>query len=193
MTKKLDIFSQVRALEGWQSVAFSAALLERMLPNYQLFCEVNAFEGYSTLRNCLDVVWRWLLDPKQKVNFAVQLENVELHTPDPQHFDAWGVYPAVDAAIGLAACLQLILGEDPQGAVVVSKLSQGSVEAFLFASNQADENTVKQHPLMQYEVTLQQSMLSLITEMPIKKALLPALKNAALEESMSNIGLEITG
>ena len=34
---KLTIFQQVRELETWQSVAFSAALLERMLPNYQLF------------------------------------------------------------------------------------------------------------------------------------------------------------
>ena len=36
--QKLNTFGRVRALEGWKAVAFGAALLERMLPNYTLFC-----------------------------------------------------------------------------------------------------------------------------------------------------------
>lgn len=191
MTKKLDIFSQVRALEGWKAVAYSAALLERMLPNYELFDDVNGLGGYVTLRHCLDLVWTWLTDPKQKINFAVHLEKVELLTPDPAAFDAWGVFPAVDAAIGLAACVQLVLGEDPQGAVVVSKLSQGSVEAFLFATEQADETDVKQHPLMQFELALQQSLLFCLAQGESRAHVLSQLKQLALEDEVSNIGLEI--
>ena len=50
---RLTIFQQVRDLETWQSVAFSAALLERMLPNYQLFCEATEFADPSPYRNSL--------------------------------------------------------------------------------------------------------------------------------------------
>ena len=39
--QKLNTFGRVRALEGWKAVAFGAALLERMLPNYALFCDLT--------------------------------------------------------------------------------------------------------------------------------------------------------
>ena len=190
-TQKLNTFGRVRALEGWKAIAFSAALLERMLPNYALFCDVIESDNAATLRNCLNAIWESITSPKSKFNIAVQLEKVELATPDTADYDFFGVYPAIDAAIGLAGLLNLMAGDDPQGAVVVSKLSQGSVEAYLLSSGEATEETIKTHPLMAFEVTIQNALLDCVESHTYPAKAVQALKEIALEEGMSNIGLEL--
>jgi len=189
--QKLNTFARVRALEGYKAIAFSAALLERMLPNYALFCEVSQFGDADGLRNCLNLVWESIKAPKSKFNIAVQLEKVEVATPDISDFDTYGVYPAIDAAIGLSALLNLIAGDDPQGAVVVSKLSQGSVEAYLLATGEADEESVKHHPLMEFEVAIQNDLLTCVEQGKSPSATADAAKALALQEGISNIGLDL--
>lgn len=193
MNKKLNIFQQVRDLEGWHAVAFSATLLERMLPNYVLFCDATEFADPAQYRNSLNAIWEWLAVPKAKINFTVQLEKIEELVPDASDFDNYGVYPAIDVAMSMSACMLLIQGEDPQGAVVVSKLSQGGVEAFIEASE--DENIsdmqIKQHPLMQWEIETQQELLIFLSKCPKNAASCKQLKQLATSEGMTNIGLEI--
>lgn len=193
MNKKLNIFQQVRELEGWHAVAFSATLLERMLPNYVLFCDATEFADPAQYRNSLNAIWEWLAVPKAKINFTVQLEKIEELVPDANDFDNYGVYPAIDVAMSMSACILLIQGEDPQGAVVVSKLSQGGVEAFIEAST--DENIsdmeIKQHPLMQWEIETQQELLIFLSKCPKNAASCKQLKQLATSEGMTNIGLEI--
>nr|WP_252732181.1 YjaG family protein [Paraglaciecola arctica] len=193
MNKKLNIFQQVRDLEGWHAVAFSATLLERMLPNYVLFCDATEFADPAQYRNSLNAIWEWLAVPKAKINFTVQLEKIEELVPDASDFDNYGVYPAIDVAMSMSACMLLIQGEDPQGAVVVSKLSQGGVEAFIEASE--DENIsdmqIKQHPLMQWEIETQQELLIFLSKCPKSAASCKQLKQLATSEGMTNIGLEI--
>lgn len=189
--QKLNTFGRVRALEGWKAVAFGAALLERMLPNYALFCEVTETGDATGLRNCLNLVWESLKSPKSKFNVAVQLEKVEVATPDTSEFDNYGVYPAIDAAIGLAGLLNLVAGDDPQGAVVISKLSQGSVEAYLLATDEADDESVKSHPLMEFEVEVQNELLDYVEQAKYPDKAVDEMKQLALEAGISNIGLEM--
>lgn len=191
---KLTIFQQVRELETWQSVAFSAALLERMLPNYQLFCEATEFADPSPYRNSLNVIWEWLAHPKTKINFAAQLEKVEANVPDPNDYDSIGVYPAIDTAMSMSALILLLMGEDLQGAVVVSKLAQGTVETFVEATSDDEltDEEIKQHPLMQWEIEIQQELLALLANSPKNGETCKALKAIAIGEGMSNIGIDIT-
>jgi uncharacterized protein YjaG (DUF416 family) len=193
LKKKLNIFQQVRELEGWHAVAFSATLLERMLPNYVLFCEATEFADPAQYRNSLNSIWEWLAVPKAKINFSVQLEKVEDAVPDAVNFDNYGVYPAIDMAMSLSATILLIQGEDPQGAVVVSKLSQGGVEAFIEASTEEDISDVdiKQHPMMQWEVETQQELLIFLSTCAKNSESCKHLKQLATAEGMSNIGLAI--
>jgi len=193
LNNKLTVFQQVRELKGWQAVAFAATLLERMLPNYQLFCEATEFADPSQYRNSLNSIWEWLATPKAKINFTVQLEKVESAVPDAADFDNYGVYPAIDAAMSMSATILLIQGEDLQGAVVVSKLSQGGVEAFIEATAESELNDldIKRHPLMQWEISLQQELLVLINNSPKNSQTCKSLKELALREGMSNIGIEI--
>lgn len=193
LNKKLNIFQQVRELEGWHAVAFSATLLERMLPNYILFCEATEFTDPAQYRNSLNAIWEWLAVPQAKINFAAQLEKVEDAVPDASDFDNYGVYPAIDMAMSLSATILLIQGEDLQGAVVVSKLSQGGVEAFIEASSEEEisDLEIKQHPLMQWEIETQQELLIFLAKCPKNAASCKHLKQLATAEGMSNIGLEI--
>ena len=191
MTTKLSTFAQVRALEGADAIAFSAALLQRMVPNYQLFCELTEFAEPDTLTKCLDLIWESLCSPKSKINFATQLEKVEEATPDVSDYDSFGVYPALDAAIAMSSAINLIMKVDPHGAVVVSKLSQGSVEAYLLASGEATEDDVKTHPLMQFEIAIQQELLDAVTTKAPMTQKVAKLKGIAASEGISNIGLEI--
>ena len=190
MNNKLNIFQQVRDLEGWRAVAFAATLVERMYPNYALFCQACDYEGEQQFRKTLNSIWEWLAVPKAKINSAVHLEKIELATPDSADFDNFGVYPAIDAAISLSSILLLMMGEDEQGAVVVSKLSQGSVEAFLDATQEQQED-IKQHPLMQWEIAFQQDLLALIGSTKTNADTVKALKKMATEEGISNIGIEM--
>ena len=191
MTTKLSTFAQVRALEGADAIAFSAALLQRMVPNYQLFCELTEFAEPDTLSKCLDLIWESLCSPKSKINFATQLEKVEEATPDVSDYDSFGVYPALDAAIAMSSAINLIMKVEPHGAVVVSKLSQGSVEAYLLASGEATEDDVKIHPLMQFEIAIQQELLDAVTTKAPMTQKVSKLKTIAASEGISNIGLEI--
>ncbi|GGO71096.1 YjaG family protein [Bowmanella pacifica] len=190
---KLNTFQRVRALQGWQAVAFGATLVERSLPNYQLFCEVSNFGDAEQYRNSLNAVWDWLANPKAKLNLGVHLERIEEATPDAEAFDSFGVYPAIDLCMSFAALLQLMMGEDLQGAVVISKLSQGSVEAFIEATSDAelDAKQIKAHPLMEWEVAFQNELLDRLDTLNRDKDGIQLLRTMAVEEGISNIGLEI--
>jgi uncharacterized protein YjaG (DUF416 family) len=131
--------------------------------------------------------------PQAKINFAAQLEKVEEAVPDAINFDNYGVYPAIDMAMSMSATILLIQGEDPQGAVVVSKLSQGGVEAFIEANAEEEisDLDIKQHPLMQWEVETQQELLILLSKCAKNAQSCKQLKQLATAEGMSNIGLAI--
>lgn len=187
---KLTIFQDVRGLKDWRACAFSLMLLERMYPNYQLFCELTEFADPGPIRNTLNSLWEWLGTPKTKINYEAQRLKLDEATPDVDNFDNYGVYPALDFAVSLDALLNLMSGEDEQGAVVISKVSQGTVEAYIEASEGPQED-IKAHPLMDWEINTQAELFEFITgDVKRNKALVKTLKMMAVSEGMSNIGLE---
>ncbi|AWL10859.1 uncharacterized protein HMF8227_00353 [Saliniradius amylolyticus] len=187
---KLNIFQRVRELEHWQAVAFGATLLERSLPNYELFCELTDSGDPKLCRNVLDSIWGWLANPKSKINLALQQEKVDAVIPEVGEHDNFGVYPAIDAGMSLSALLALMSGEDPQGAVVISKLSQGSVDAFIQATEPELEE-VKEHPLMQWEIEFQSELLDELAEAKRGSECNKRLRQLATEEGITNIGIEL--
>jgi hypothetical protein len=185
---KLSTFQQVRDLSKKPAVAFSAALLQRMLPNYELFCDVSEFGDKELAAKLVDLIWEWLNASKAKINIAVQLEKLEEVTPDVENFDNFGVYPALDFCMALTATLQLMSDEEPGGAVIVAKLSQGGVEAYLLALSATDlsNEEIKQDPLMQFEIETQLEVLAMCKDKSID---FKSLRNEMKAQEMSNIGL----
>ncbi|OUS23914.1 hypothetical protein A9Q98_14375 [Thalassotalea sp. 42_200_T64] len=188
-------------LSLWQQTTFAAALLERMLPNYQIFSQAVDFGDFKLLRNQLDLVWQRLSQGKIKINFSVQLEKLEDEIPDVDNYDFFGVYPALDTCMALGSLLQGMQDKDDETIANVSLLSQSSVSYYLeillaseleqqddIVINQLD---IEQHPLMLWEIASQKELFELIKHSNESQQTCQQLKALALSEGLSNLGIEL--
>lgn len=192
-----------KKLSHWQHIAFSAALLERMLPNYYLFHQHTSFGDIHLLRNQLDLIWQWL-DKKNrcKINYNAQITKLEEQIPSPDDFDFFGVFPAIDVTMAQLSILQGM--QDPDGDHLhnIGKLSENSVsyyvqllliEAFEAKAIEAEisDQDIKQHPLMQWEIATQNELFDTLKNAPENKSTCIKIKALALEEGMSNLGIAL--
>lgn len=191
-------------LSAWQQITFSAALIERMLPNYQMFSAVENFGDVAVLKNQLNLIWQWL-DRKNrvKINYDAQIAKLEAQVPDPETFDSFGVFPAIDACMALLSLLQFMQDKEQQGAESVSKLSENTVAYYCeleqaqieedenTASHQATETLFDEHPLMQWEIATQNELFDFIQNQTETVKACKLAKAIVLEEGMSSLGIEI--
>jgi uncharacterized protein YjaG (DUF416 family) len=197
----------LKNLSQWQQVAFCAALLERMLPNYQMFAEHVEFGDYKVLRNQLDLIWQWLdKNSRCKINYDAQIAKLDEQVPDPDAFDFFGVFPALDSAMAIMSLFQSM--QDSQNSVFenISKLSENSVSYYveLSLAQEIDAQTpegdeiiitpeqITQHPLMQWEIATQDELFDFIKTASENKASCLKAKALVLEEGLSNLGIEIS-
>lgn len=204
-------------LDHWHQIAFSAALLERMLPNYQMFSEAADFGDAKVLRNQLDIIWQWLNNSSTvKINADAQLLKLEPQTPDPEAFDSFGVFPALDACMALTALWQLMQSKpvkkgkesefDLDDIKSISRLSHNSVSYYVelllldeidTAQEQADEAFVitteqlNEHPLVQWEKDTQNELFDFLKFAAAGKRTCELARKMSLSEGLSNLGIEI--
>jgi len=192
-------------LSHWQQVAFSAALLERMLPNYQMFADAAKFGDFPLVRNQLDLIWQWLdKNNGTKINANAQLNKLEEQTPDPQAFDFFGVFSALDVCMALMSLWQLIQsnGKDKSYEDInsISRLSLNSVSYYveLLLIEDEEENTlelqtlaVDAHPLIAWEKATQNELFDFLKLAAENKRTCQLAKEMVLSEGLSNLGIEI--
>ena len=191
-------------LSQWQQPAFCSALLERMLPNYQMFAESVEFGNVSILRNQLDLVWQWLdKNNRCKINYQAQLLKLEPEIPDPEAFDFFGVFPALDVCMAVMSLLQGMQDIESEGLTNVGRLSENSVSYYveLILAEEIDEGApeqasiseedIQQHPLMQWEIATQTELFDFLISAPENKQTCLKIKAMMLEEGLSNLGIEI--
>ncbi|MDO6446763.1 YjaG family protein [Colwellia sp. 1_MG-2023] len=201
----MSIHIPLTKLTQWQKIAFCVTLIERMLPNYKAFSENSGFGNFQLIRNQLDLIWQ-RLDKSQKVNinYDAQLLKLEEQVPDPQAFDLFGVYPALDTSMAVMSLLQAMQDKEGEGFESISRLSQGSVNFYvelclaqeLDESNSANTEEISQqlineHPLMEWEAATQNELFDFLKNSPENKATIKALKNMVSEQGLSNLGIEI--
>ncbi len=188
-------------LSQWQRIAFSVALIERMLPNYKIFAESAGFGNFQLLRNQIDLIWQRLdKSQKVKINYEAQLLKLEEQIPDPQTFDFFGVYPALDTSMAVMSLLQAMQDNEGEGFENISRLSENSVNFYVelcLAQDseddaEIDDKQVEQHPLSQWEVATQNEIFDFLKDAPENKATLQTLKKLVLEQGLSNLGIEIS-
>jgi uncharacterized protein YjaG (DUF416 family) len=189
-------------LSYWQQIAFSGALIERMLPNYRMFSESNQFGDFKVLRNQLDLIWQWLDKNNQiKININAQLNKLEEQTPDPEVFDSFGVFPALDTCMALMSLWQLMQsnGKDTEHEDItsVSRLSYNSVsyyvELLLVDDNELlrQPDDINKHPLAIWEKETQYELFDFLKFAAENKRSCQLAKEMALSEGLSNLGIEI--
>jgi len=189
-------------LSHWQQITFASALLERMLPNYLMFSENSQFGDYAVLRNQLDLVWQWLdKNNSIKININAQLNKLEEQTPDPEAFDSFGVFPALDVCMAMMSLLQLIQSngtdKDNEDIISVSRLSDNSVSYYvelLLLDEGATEITtesINEHPLAVWEKETQYELFDFLKLAAENKRSCQLAKEMVLSEGLSNLGIEI--
>ncbi len=111
-----------------------------------------------------------------KINYDAQFIKLEEQTPDPELFDSFGVFPAVDVCMAILSLLQIMQDKDSDGAASVSRLSQNSVSFFCeLELSQVEEgeavtdSSIADHPLMQWEVATQNELFDYIKNSPEEK------------------------
>jgi len=198
----LAIHLPLEKLSHWQQIAFSSALLERMLPNYEMFSESSQFGEYTILRNQLDLVWQWLDKKNQiKININAQLNKLEEQTPDPDAFDSFGVFPALDVCMAMMSLLQLMQsnGKDNNHEDIhsVSRLSYNSVSYYVElllideGATQVQHSDINEHPLARWEKETQNELFDFLKFAAENKRSCQLAKEMVLSEGLSNLGIEI--
>ncbi len=195
--RKPNNFQRIRELNYLQKAVLACALMERMLPNYDLFSEATGFGDATALRNALNVCWEKILHPKSKISLEKQVEKVEPNVPELADFDMFGVYPAIDVATALLTLLHGLMAKDELEFVNVSKISQGTVARmveyqFTCDDTEFDNQMVREHPLMQYEIEVLGELVDFVEKMGrIENDSVKGLKELALADGQTNIGLEL--
>lgn len=202
MRRNLAIHLPFTKLSYWQQVAFSGALIERMLPNYRMFSESSQFGDYAVLRNQLDLIWQWLDKKNQtKINIDAQLNKLEEQTPNPESFDSFGVFPALDACMALMSLWQLVQShgkdKDHEDIKSVSRLSYNSVSYYVELSiidenkTEIEPTDINEHPLALWEKETQYELFDFLKFAAENKRSCQLAKKMALSEGLSNLGIEI--
>ena len=189
------IHKRLENLESWQHLTFMAALCERMVPNFKLFCQMNELSAEAkTYQNILNLVWEYLTVKDAKINFENQLEKLETIIPDVNDYESFGVVPALDACQALAEILHAIIaGETLERAVEMSLISLGTVTSLLETETGRDwsDSELKESEDIQAELDVQWQVYRLLKECEKRDIeLILDLKNEIRAEGISNIGIE---
>lgn len=201
--KKANNFQRIRELPIQKQFILAATLVQRMLPNYQLFSEAANFGDSHVLQSTLAVMWERAVSRKVKVDFEKQIEKVEPCVPELNDFDMVGVYPAIDTATALISLIQGVEEEDAKYLVDVSKISQASVskmiefELISEMDDSAEEilldnKAIREHPLMQYEMSFLSELLDKVESLgKIDNAAAREMREYANHDGMTNIALSL--
>ncbi|MCK6265306.1 DUF416 family protein [Vibrio sp. ZSDE26] len=143
---------RLEKFEPWQQITFMACLCERMYPNYAIFCQNTEFAESRIYRDILDSVWELLTVKNAKINFERQLEKLEEIIPSSEDFDFYGVYPAIDACIGLSNLLHGLLDREDLydnmqklsqvSVVTVAQLEEAQTQVEITNENQKENEAV---------------------------------------------------
>ncbi|MCL9783496.1 DUF416 family protein [Vibrio sp. S4M6] len=186
---------RLEKLEPWQQITFMACLCERMYPNFAMFCSNTEYAEARIYRDILDSVWEMLTVKSAKVNFEKQLEKLEDLIPSSDQFDFYGVYPAIDACVGLSTLLHGLLDRDDlfesmqkvsqQSVATVAQLEEAQSGEPITDDNQKDNQAVSMEWDVQWAIFR-----------PLREAverdidLIKELRQELREESVSNIGIQ---
>ncbi|MFZ7129017.1 YjaG family protein [Avibacterium avium] len=191
------IHKRLENLASWQHLTFMACLCERMLPNFQLFCQVTEQPAQSRIyQNILNLTWEYLTVKDAHINFDNQLEKFEAIIPDVNNYDFYGVVPAIEACEALSELLHsLIAGETLEHAVQVSLISLQTVIGLLETNldRELSEQELKASEEIEQELDVQWQIYRALRECEERDvSLILALKNEIRAEGISNIGIEIS-
>ena len=195
---KANNFQRIRSLSKKQQAILSLMLLQRMLPNYQLFVAVTDYPQPHQIDNIMNSLWERLLVHGAKLNYAALEEKVESLTPDENTFDMYGVFPAIYFCTGLLTYIAGEQNEDEYDAVAIAKVSQGCIVHLIeyqAGETELQNAEIREHELMTAEVELLTEFIEWVESLNMKNMSANDVKqqaiSKALADGVTNIGIVI--
>lgn len=170
-------------------LAYGAGLVARMYPNYALFADVVETKDQLVFGNILNLVWEYIGGKNQRIDFQKQQDKLEAITPDPDNFDLYGVWPALDATVALGSLLSACERWDADEIDAIELVSLSTIGQYLdvVGENDSDNN----HQLYDAEQQYVEALCVVIEDNKKSRGkLVSAVKELVQAFVVSNIGLE---
>jgi uncharacterized protein YjaG (DUF416 family) len=183
--------SSLASLSQWQQIALGAAAVAKMVPNYTMFCELTGFVDSTKYTSIVALVWEYATGNSSKIDFEKQQLKLDPLNPNPNDFDMYGVWPALDAVTALSALLSACHKEDSNEIAAILTLSESTIAAYLDLIGEGGEASV-QHRLYQLNTAYTQGAFALLDKAVDRGASLKRLKDYCAQFETSNIGLSLS-
>lgn len=194
MTTALMSYPQSEQLDDNGKRIFAACLIQRMLPNYLLFCEAFGAGQPAVAKSIVDVVWEKLSLPQTSVNMASQLEKLEAVTPNVDEYEGFGVLPANDFCVALGELLENFDQFTDEMVVAISHISSEGIVALLEFQGE-DLEQLGMHPLWQEEAFFQREIYNRLYDLQLaaadRKAQIKSLRDYSRNDGVSNLGISL--
>ncbi len=179
----------LNSLSHWQQLSFCAALCERSFPNYQLFCELEKCpEQHTAARKILNKMWEYLRGQLSSLkNIEKQLEPLNELIPDPNAFDGFGVYPAMDCMIALQSCIQGILDDSIKDALAIQTMTHERLLEVI----ELQGMELKNSELWARQVSFEKDILNLIGEQKSHAEMIKQLIPMSHDQGISQLGISL--
>ena len=178
---------QLSELNHWQQLAFCTALCERSMPNYQLFCEIeDQAENFESARKILNKVWEYLRGQLTSLkNMEKQLDAVEVLIPNPDAFEHFGAYPAMDAMVNLQSCVQSVLDSSILDAINIQTMVHERLQQVL----EMQEVDPYESELWVRQQDFEQSVFIIITAQSSHADMVKELLPLSKDHGVSQLGI----
>jgi uncharacterized protein YjaG (DUF416 family) len=177
----------LHSLNQWQQLAFCTALCERSFPNYQLFCELES-QSSDSARKILNKVWEYLRGQLTSLkNIEKQLEPLTELIPNPDDYEQYGVYPAMDTLLTLQSCVQAILDSSIEDAVSIQTLTHERLLEVLELQGISKAESELWQRQMHFEHSVFECITAHGSHADAVKALLPLSK----DKGVSQLGISL--
>lgn len=178
-----------KKLNHWQHLAVCTALTERSFPNYALFCDIENLDS-QPLRKMLNKVWEYLRGQlKSTKNIEKQLEALTDHIPDPEQYEHYGPYPAMDTALALQSCLQAIVDPSIEESDEILFMMAERLEEVIHLQSEDDEPNILDHELWQRHQGFCNDVLTLVTSQTAHSEQVKQLIPLSADHGISHLGI----
>lgn len=177
----------LHSLNQWQQLAFCTALCERSFPNYQLFCEIES-QSSEPARKILNKVWEYLRGQLTSLkNIEKQLEPLTELIPNPEDYDQYGVYPAMDTLLNLQSCVQAILDNSIEDAQNIQTLTHERLLEVLELQGVDQNESELWHRQAEFEKAIFDTITAHGSHADAVKSLIPLSK----DNGISQLGISL--
>ncbi len=171
-------------LNHWQQLAMCTALCERSMPNFQLFCEIEQKEDdFKQSRKILNKVWEYLRGQLSSLkNMENQLETIESIIPNPDDYEHFGAYPAMDTMVNLQSCVQSILDSSILDAQNIQTMVRERLSEVLEMQDIPQDDSELWHRQMEFEQSVLDIICAQNSHADMIKTLIPLSKDGGVSQ-----------